>query len=99
MKLINSTIELINFVMQPFLLGVLLNMLFTLILTLILIILDILSKFNLSTKGLNSLTYQVYLKMNLLTLLFLLILKIFNHLLFVISTTYLFIVLYLTTTN
>ena len=34
----------------------------------------ILSKFNLSTRGLNSLTYPVYLKINLLSLLFLLIL-------------------------
>ena len=37
-------------------------------------------KFNLSTRALNSLTYAVYLKINLLSLLFLLILKIRNPL-------------------
>ena len=42
------------------------------------IISRIISKFNLSTKGLNSLTYPVYLKTNLFSLLFLLILKIRN---------------------
>ena len=48
-------------------------------------ILGILSKFNLSTWGLNSLTNLVYLNINLLSLLFLLILKIRNPLSFVIS--------------
>ena len=37
-------------------------------------------KFNLSTRALSSLTYPVYLKINLLSLLFLLILKIRNPL-------------------
>ena len=64
-----------------------------------LIILGILSKFNLSTRGLNSLTYPVYLKINLLSLLFLLILKIRNPLSFVISIINLFVVLFLTITN
>ena len=45
-------------------------------------------------KGLNSLTYPVYLKINLLSLLFLLILKIRNPLSFVISTINLFVVLF-----
>ena len=58
-----------------------------------------LSKFNLSTKGLNSLTYPVYLKINLLSLLFLLILKIRNPLSFVISIINLFVELFLTITN
>ena len=40
----------------------------------------ILLKFNLSTKGLDSLTYPVYLKINLLSLIFLLTLKIRNNL-------------------
>ena len=80
--------------MQHFLQGVRLNMLFGLIFTLKLIILGILSKLNLSTKGLNSLTYLLYLKVNLLSPLFLLNLKIRNHLLFGISTTNIFIVLY-----
>ena len=52
-------IELIDFL--P---GVTLNMLLGHTYTLKLIILGILSKFNLSTRGFNSLTYQVYLKMN-----------------------------------
>ena len=56
-------------------------------------------KFNLSTRGFHSLTYPVYLKINLLSLLFLLILKIRNPLSFVISTINLFVVLYLTITN
>ena len=64
-----------------------------------LIILGILSKFNLSTRGLNSLTYPVYLKTNLLSLLFLLILKIRNPLSFVISIINLFVVLFLTIRN
>ena len=64
-----------------------------------LIILGILSKFNLSTRGLNSLPYPVYLKINLLTLLFLLILKIRNPLSIVISIINLFAVLFLTITN
>ena len=59
-----------------------------------LIILDSLSKFNLSTRGLTSLTYPVYLKINLLSLLFVLILKIRNPLSFVISTINLFLVLF-----
>ena len=46
-------------------------------------ILGILSDFNLST-------YPVYLKIHLISLLFLLILKIRNHLLFALSTTNLF---------
>ena len=62
-------------------------------------ILGILSKFNLSTRGLNSLTYPVYLKINLLSLLFLLILKIRNLLSFVISIINLFVVLFLTIPN
>ena len=64
-------IELIDFMMQQFLLCVTLNMLFGRTQTPKLIIL-------LSTRGLNSLTYPVYLKINLLSLLFLLILKIKN---------------------
>ena len=47
----------------------------------------------------NSLTYSVYLKINLLSLLFLLILKIRNLLSFVISIINLFVVLFLTKTN
>ena len=73
-------IELIDFMMQHFLLGVTLNMLFGHIQTPKLIISGILSKFNLSTRGFNSLTYPVYLNINLLFLLFLLILKIMNPL-------------------
>ena len=87
-------IELIDLMIQHFLQGAILNMLFGLILTLKLIILGILSKFNLSTKGLHSLTYPVYLKINLLSLPLLLIRKISNHLLFDISTINLFVVLY-----
>ena len=64
-------IELIDFMMQQFLSGVTLNMLFGHSLTPKLIILGI----NSSTRGLNSLIYPVYLKINLLSLLFLLILK------------------------
>ena len=79
-------IELIDFMMQHFLPDVTFSMLLGHIQTTKLIVLDILSKFNLSTRGLNSLTYQVYLKINLLSLLFLLILKIRNPLSFVIST-------------
>ena len=60
---------------------------------------SILSKFNLSRRGLNLLTYPVYLKINLLSLLFLLILKIRSPLLFVISVINLFVVLFLTLTN
>ena len=56
LKLINSLIELIDFFLQT----VMLNMLFGLILTRKLIILGILSKFNFSTNGLNSLTFPVY---------------------------------------
>ena len=44
-------------------------------------------------------TYPVYLKINLLSLLFLLILKIRNPLSFVISIINLFVVLFLTITN
>ena len=65
MRLIDSMIELNDVMMQQFLLGVMLNMLFDLILTQKLIILGILSKFNLSIKELNSLTYPIYLKINL----------------------------------
>ena len=57
--------ELIDFMMQQFLLGLILNMLSDLILTQKLIILGILSKFNLSIKEMNSLTNPVYLKINL----------------------------------
>ena len=57
------------------------------------------SKFNLATRGLNSLTNPVYSKINLLSLLFLLILKIRNPLSFVISIINLFIVLFLTITD
>ena len=64
-----------------------------------LIILGILSKLNLSTRGLNWLTYPVYLKINLLFLLFLLILKIRNPLSFVISIINLFVIQFLTITN
>ena len=66
-------IDLVDFMIQQFLLGVILNMLFDLILTLKLFILDISSKFNLSIKESNSLTYPVYLKICLLSLLYLLI--------------------------
>ena len=95
----HSMIELIDFMMQLFLPNVTLNTLFGLIFTLKIIILGILSKFNLSTRGLNSLTYQVYLKINLSSLLFLLMLKIRNSLSFVISITNLFVVLFLTITD
>ena len=88
-------IELIYFMMQHFLPGVSLNMLFGHIYTPKLIILSILSKFYLSTRALNSLTYPVYLKINLLSHLFLLILKIRNPLSFVISIINLFLVLFL----
>ena len=54
---------------------------------------------NMLTRGLNLLTYPVYLKINLLSLLFLLILKIRNSLSFVISIISLFVVLFLTITN
>ena len=64
------------------------------------LILDILSKFNLSTRELSSLTYPVYLKINLLSLLLqLFFFEIKNHLSFVISTINLFVVLFLTITN
>ena len=56
-------------------------------------------KIQLSTRELNSLTYPVYLKINLLSLLSLLILKIRNPLSFVISIINLFVVLFLTITN
>ena len=92
-------IELIDFLVQQFLPGITLNMLFSHLKTLKLIILGILSNFNLSTRAFKSLTYPVYLKINLLSLLFLLILKIRNPLLFVISIINLFVVLFLTITN
>ena len=57
-------IELVNFMMQQFLLCVILNMLSDLILPKIIVILGIYSKFNLSIKELNSLLYPVYLKIN-----------------------------------
>ena len=57
--------ELIDFMMQQFLPGVILNMLSDIILTQKLIILGILSMFNLSIKEMNSLTNPVYLKINL----------------------------------
>ena len=85
--------------MQLFLPGVTLNMLFGHTLTPKLIILGILSKFNLSTRGLNSLTIPIYLKINLLSLVFLLILKIRNPLSFVMSIINLFAVLFLTIAN
>ena len=59
-----SMLECIDFMMQHFLPVVTLNILFCHILTPKLII-DILLKFNLSTRGLNSLSYPVYLKINL----------------------------------
>ena len=99
LRIINSMIELINLMMQHFLPSDTLNMLFGCIKTLKLRILDILSKFNLSTMGLNSLTYPVYLKINMLSLLFILILKIRNPLSFAISTINLFVVPSLTITN
>ena len=78
--LINYMIEITTVMIKHFLQGVTLNMLFQLYI-------DFLSKSSLSTKGLNSLIYPVYLKINLINLLlFLLILKIRNHLLFVTST-------------
>ena len=79
--------------MQQFLLGVMLKMLFDLILIQKLIILGILSKFNLLIKELNSLAHTVYLKINLSSLLYLLLLKIKNHLLFAISTRNLLVVM------
>ena len=85
-------IELIDFMMQQFLRIVTLNMLFPQ--TSKLNILGILSNFNLLTRGLNSLTYPVYLKINLLFLLFLLILKIRSHLSFIKSIINLFVVLF-----
>ena len=83
-------IELIDLMMQQYLLSAILNMLFDLILIWKLIILGILSKFNSSIKELHSLTYPVYLKINILYLLFLLILKKKYRLLYVISTINLF---------
>ena len=53
--------------MQHFLQGVMLNWLFSLILTRKLIIFGILSKFNLSTDGLNSLTFPVYLEKSVIS--------------------------------
>ena len=50
-------------------------------------------------KGSEFINYPVYLKINLLSLLFLLILKIRNPLSFVISIINLFVVLFLTITN
>ena len=61
-------------------------MLLDLLLTQRLIILGTLSKFSLTRKELNLLTYPVYLKVNLYCLLNLLILKIRNRLLCVINT-------------
>ena len=58
------------------------------------LILDILSKLNLSIRGLSSLIYPVYLKINLFSLLFLLILNIRNHPSFAISTINIFILLF-----
>ena len=57
-------------------------MLFILILIQKIIALCIFSKFNLSMKGSNSQTYQMYLRISLLSLLSLLILQIRFHLLF-----------------
>ena len=60
-------------------------------------VLGILSKFNLSTRGLNSLTYPVYLKINLLSLLFPMIgdsLKIRNPPSFVVRIINLFLLLF-----
>ena len=53
-------IELIDFMVQHFLQGVILNMVSGLLLTLKVAILGILSKFNLSSKGLNSSTNLMY---------------------------------------
>ena len=80
--------------MQQFVISVKLNVPFDLFLTQKLIILGILSKLNLPIKELKSITFPVYLKINLLLLLFLLILKIMYRLLFVISTINIFVVLY-----
>ena len=77
--------ELIEFIMQH---GVL-DMVFDLILTEINHILRYLS-----TNELNSLTYPVHLNISLLSLLFLLILKIRNQLLFVISRKHIYVLLY-----
>ena len=77
-------IELIDFMMQHFLPGVTQHALWPYV-DMKLIILDILSKFDLSTMGLNSLTYLVYLKINVLSLLFLLILKIKIKMLYLTS--------------
>ena len=71
--------------------GVTLSMIFGLTLTLKSVILGIISKFNVSTKKLNSLTYPVYLNIKLLSLLFLFILRIRKHLLFVLNTMKLFV--------
>ena len=68
-------IELIYIMMQHFLQVVILNMLFDLIWTLKLITLGIQSKFDLWTKGLNSLSLVDYLKIKQLYPLFLLTLK------------------------
>ena len=51
-------------------------------------------KIELVNKGIDSLTYPGYLKINLLSILVLLILKIRNRLLFVISTIHVFVVLF-----
>ena len=59
--------------------------------------LGILSKFNLSIR--NALTYPVYLKINLLSLLFPLILKIRNPLSSVVSIINLFVVLFFNIAN
>ena len=80
-------IERIDYMTQYFLQGFILNMLFDLILTLKLIIFGIYQSTICQQR--DSLTYPVYSKINLLSLLFLLILKMRNYLLFVIYTIYL----------
>ena len=62
------------------------------------ITIDILSNFNLSTKASKS-TLPLHLKIYMLFIVFLLILKIMKHHLFVISTINLFVALYLILIN
>ena len=93
----NYMIELIILMMQHFLQGGLLNTLFGILYKLKLFTFGTLLKFNCQENDL--LTYPVYLKINMLSLLFLRILKIRNHLLSVISTIRIFLVLNLTITH
>ena len=84
-KLINSMIVNMTSIIQLFLLDVTLNMLFDHTLIRKLIILGTLSKYHSSIRVSISSIYLAYLEIILLNHLFLIILKIGNHLLFVIN--------------